>query len=52
MAAAGFYDPVGIWRPPVIVRRKKNSYLLLVLPILGSGALLLGPLAGAGAAAP
>ncbi|MDQ1700538.1 MAG: hypothetical protein QOG34_2401 [Frankiaceae bacterium] len=36
----------------MIVRRKKHSYLLLVLPILGSGALLLGPLAGAGAAAP
>jgi len=36
----------------VAVRRKKNRYLLIALPILGSGALLLGPLAGAGTAAP
>ena len=36
----------------MVVRPKKNRYLLFVLPILGSGALLLGPLAGAGTAAP
>jgi hypothetical protein len=36
----------------VAVGRKKHRYLLRVLPVLGSGALLLGPLAGQSAAAP
>ena len=51
MAMSGF-RPGPHLEALVAVRRKKNLYLLMVLPLLGSGALLLGPLAGSSAAAP